>query len=126
MIDIAKIFARVAGAALPLSILALGIQPAAAQYAPPTISAPYEVAEQEQGSGQASRLIRLVLRLLGDLGTLRLGVDLGNRVDLAPRPPVAPTAACRRRAHSPATSSRSSASFCKKTTSSQPNSAISA
>ncbi len=44
MIDVAKIFARVVGAALPLSILALGIQPAAAQYASPVISAPYEVA----------------------------------------------------------------------------------
>jgi len=51
MIDVAKIFARVLGAALPLSILALGIQPAAAQYAPPTISAPYEVAAALQRLG---------------------------------------------------------------------------
>ena len=51
MNDIAKIFARVIGAALPLSILALGVQPAAAQYSPPTISAPYEVAVALQRLG---------------------------------------------------------------------------
>ncbi|HEY8268577.1 MAG TPA: hypothetical protein VIG34_07965 [Xanthobacteraceae bacterium] len=51
MFDLAKIFARVVGAALPLSILALGVQPAAAQYAPPTISAPYEVAVALQRLG---------------------------------------------------------------------------
>jgi hypothetical protein len=44
MNDVAKIFARILGAALPLALLALGIQSAAAQYAPPIISAPYEVA----------------------------------------------------------------------------------
>jgi len=51
MIDIAKIFARVLGAALPLSILALGVSPSAAQSAPPTISAPYEVAVALQRLG---------------------------------------------------------------------------
>jgi hypothetical protein len=39
------------GAALPLAIPALGIQPAAAQYAPPVISAPYEVAVALQRLG---------------------------------------------------------------------------
>jgi len=51
MHDKAKIFARVMGAAFPLSILALSVQPAAAQYAPPTISAPYEVAVALQRLG---------------------------------------------------------------------------
>ena len=51
MIDVAKIFARLVGAALPLSILALGVQPAAAQSAPPVISAPYEVAAALQRLG---------------------------------------------------------------------------
>lgn len=50
MNEISKIFARVVGAALPLSILALGVQPAAAQSAPP-ISAPYEVAVALQRLG---------------------------------------------------------------------------
>ena len=50
MHDKAKIFARVMGAAFPLSILALSVQPAAAQYAPP-ISAPYEVAVALQRLG---------------------------------------------------------------------------
>jgi hypothetical protein len=51
MNDVAKIFARVLGAALPLSMLALSVQPAAAQYAPPIISAPYEVAAALQRLG---------------------------------------------------------------------------
>ena len=51
MIDVAKIFARVLGAALTLSILALSVQPAAAQYAPPVISAPHEVAGALQRLG---------------------------------------------------------------------------
>lgn len=51
MIDVAKIFARVLGVALPLSILVLGVQPATAQYAPPVISAPYEVAAALQRLG---------------------------------------------------------------------------
>ena len=51
MIDVARIFARVVGAALPLSILALGVQPATAQSAPPTISAPYEVSVALQRLG---------------------------------------------------------------------------
>ena len=51
MNDVAKIFARVLGAALPLSILALDVQPTAAQYAPPVISAPYEVAVALQRLG---------------------------------------------------------------------------
>ena len=51
MNDVARIFARVLGAALPLSILALGVPPTAAQYKPPTISASYEVAVALQRLG---------------------------------------------------------------------------
>ncbi len=51
MIDIARIFARVLGTALPLALLAPAIQPAAAQYVPPVISAPYEVAVALQRLG---------------------------------------------------------------------------
>lgn len=51
MNEASRIWARVLGAALPLSILALDVQPAAAQYAPPVISAPYEVAAALQRLG---------------------------------------------------------------------------
>jgi hypothetical protein len=51
MNDVAKIFARVLGAALPLALLALDAPPAAAQYTPPVISAPYEVAVALQRLG---------------------------------------------------------------------------
>ena len=51
MIDVVRIFARVLGAAVPLTLLAPAIQPATAQYAPPTISAPYEVAVALQRLG---------------------------------------------------------------------------
>ncbi len=51
MNEASRILARVLGAALPLSILALSVQPAAAQYAPPAISAPYEVAVALQRLG---------------------------------------------------------------------------
>ena len=85
------------------------------------------VAQHQQRPGEAPRLVGLVLRLLGDVGALRLGVALGDRVDLALGLAVARAAvAVAPRAHSRASSSRSSASFCRKSTSSQPNSAISA
>ena len=51
MNEAGRIWARILGAALPLSILALAVPPAAAQYAPPVISAPYEVAVALQRLG---------------------------------------------------------------------------
>lgn len=51
MNETSRIWARLLGVALPLSALALGVPPAAAQYAPPVISAPYEVASALQRLG---------------------------------------------------------------------------
>ncbi len=51
MNEAGRIWAWIPGAALALSMLALGVTPSAAQYAPPVISAPYEVAVALQRLG---------------------------------------------------------------------------
>ena len=51
MIETSRTFTWVLGVALPFLLLALGVQPSAAQYVPQTISAPYEVAVALQRLG---------------------------------------------------------------------------
>ena len=81
---------------------------------------PPDVAQHQQRAGEAPRLVGLVLGLVGDVDALRFGIGLGNGVRLVGSRLAAFGA------HRRASSSRSSRSRCRKSTSSHPNSAISA